>query len=458
MAFKLTEKQSKANDVLGSDAQHILLFGGSRSGKTFLIVRAIVIRALARKSRHAILRFRFNAVKQSIIHQTLPDVMERCFPGVAERSKMDKQDWFYTLPSGSEIWFGGLDDKERTEKILGSEYASLYFNECSQIPYASRNVAITRLAQKVDGLRARAFYDCNPPSDGHWTNKLFIQKRDPISGQPLRNPDDFVAFGPMNPNDNKVNLSADYLKQLEGLSEKDRRRFLLGQWGSANEAALWTVELLEQSRFDGPELPEMARVVVAVDPSGSRGKEDKRSDEVGIVVCGLGQDGKGYVLEDLSGRMAPVEWGRAAVSAFDRYSADCIVAEVNFGGEMVAEVIRTAAREGGVTRSVPFREVRASRGKAVRAEPIATLFEQEKVRLAGYFPVLEDQLCGMTTAGFVGDRSPDRADAMIWGLAHLFPAMTRREESNIAPPRVVLGYAGAKRMPGSSQPKVILRR
>lgn len=455
--FKLTDKQARANQVLGSDAGHILLFGGSRSGKTFLIVRAIVIRALARKSRHAILRFRFNHVKQSIINQTLPDVMERCFPGLAERSKMDKQDWFYTLPNGSEVWFGGLDDKDRTEKILGLEFASLFLNECSQIPYASRNVAVTRLAQKVDGLRTRAYYDCNPPSDGHWTHKLFIQKRDPVSGQPVRNPNDFTAFGPMNPTDNTANLSADYLKQLEGLSERDRRRFLLGQWGSANEAALWTIELLEQSRHEGTELPDMARVVVAVDPSGTSGKEDERSDEVGIVVVGLGQDGKGYVLEDLSGRMPPLEWGRAAVSAFDRYSADCVVAEVNFGGEMVVEVIRTAAREGG-SRPVPFREVRASRGKAVRAEPIATLFEQEKVRLAGYFPVLEDQLCGMTTAGYSGDRSPDRADAMVWGLAHLFPAMTRRDDESRAPPRVVLGYAGAKRAPGSPQPRVILSR
>jgi predicted phage terminase large subunit-like protein len=319
-------------------------------------------------------------------------------------------------------------------------------------------VAITRLAQKVDGLRNKAFYDCNPPSDGHWTHKLFIQKRDPSSGQPIRDPDGYAAFGPMNPTDNAGNLSADYLKQLEGLSERDRRRFLLGQWGSANEAALWTVELLEQSRFEGTELPEMARVIVAVDPSGASGKEDERSDEIGIVVCGLGTDGKGYVLEDLSGRMGPADWGRAAVSAFDRYQADAIVAEVNFGGEMVAEVIRSAAREGGAARPVPFREVRASRGKAVRAEPIATLFEQEKVRLAGIFPVLEDQLCAMTTAGFVGDRSPDRADAMIWGLAHLFPAMTRRDDEFRAPPKVVLGYAGAKRAPGSPQPRVVLSR
>src|SRR5215213_6676566 len=119
-----------------------MLYGGSRSGKTFLIVRAIVTRALAHQSRHACLRYRFNHIKASIVYDTLPKVMALCFPGVAEHSRLDRSDWFYRLPNGSEIWFGGLDDKDRTEKILGQEYASLFLNECSQIPFNSRNMAL----------------------------------------------------------------------------------------------------------------------------------------------------------------------------------------------------------------------------------------------------------------------------------------------------------------------------
>jgi hypothetical protein len=267
--------------------------------------------------------------------------MELCFPGVAANCKLDKTDWYYTLPNGSEIWFGGLDDKERTEKILGQEYATLYLNECSQIPYASRNMAITRLAQKTP-LRLKAYYDCNPPGMAHWTYKLFVEKKDPDRRTPLANPGNYAAIT-MNPKDNEANLPASYLEELQGMSEAMRRRFWLGQFADMSDSALWTMELLDQQRIVDGSLPEMVRIVVAVDPSGVAGEEDKRSDEVGIVVCGLGKDGRGYVLEDISGRMAPAQWGAAAVSAFDRWEADCVVAESNFGGAMVAEIIRSAA-------------------------------------------------------------------------------------------------------------------
>src|ERR1700689_2506866 len=146
--FHLTAKQEQAQEVLNGPAQHILLGGGSRSGKTLLIVRKIIQRALkAPGSRHGILRFRFGHVKQSIVHDTFPKVMNLCFPQV--KYEVNRSDWFATLPGGSEVWFGGLDDKERTEKILGTEFSSLFLNECSQIPYASRNMALTRLAQLV---------------------------------------------------------------------------------------------------------------------------------------------------------------------------------------------------------------------------------------------------------------------------------------------------------------------
>ena len=163
--FKLTEKQEEAQEVLAGNATHGMLFGGSRSGKTFLLVRNVVLRAMkAPRSRHCILRFRFNHIKASIILDTFPKVMEICFPGVT--FNLSKTDWFVGLPNGSEIWFGGLDDKERTEKILGQEYSTIYFNECSQIPQNSHDIAMTRLAQLAETtpgkyLIPRAFYDMN---------------------------------------------------------------------------------------------------------------------------------------------------------------------------------------------------------------------------------------------------------------------------------------------------------
>jgi predicted phage terminase large subunit-like protein len=441
--FLLHKKQQAQIDLIASDATHIMAYGGSRSGKTFGFVRAVLIRALAHKSRHAMLRYRFNHIKASIILDTLPTALLRCFPGVGPNCKLDKSDWYLTLPNGSEIWFGGLDDKERTEKILGQEYATLYLNECSQIPWASRNMAVTRLAQKTP-LRLKAYYDCNPPGMAHWTYKLFVEKRDPDRRTPVANPANYAAIT-MNPKDNEANLPASYLEELQGMSEAMRRRFWLGQFADMSDSALWTLELLDQQRIVDGEVPEMARVVVAVDPSGVAGEEDKRSDEVGLVVCGLGRDGRGYVLEDLSGRMAPAQWGEAAVSAFVRHEADAIVAEENFGGAMVAEIVRSAGAKQGIP--IAYRAVKASRGKVVRAEPIAALFEQQKVSLVGLFPDLEDQLCAMTTAGYVGSRSPDRADAMIWGLASLFPAMTKPDYgiTGRRTPVVTLGHSNMKR-------------
>lgn len=437
----LTERQIEADVLLSSSATHCMLFGGSRSGKTFLIVRKIVTRALEHPSRHAVLRFRFNHLKASIIYDTLPKVMEICFPGAAKESHLDKSDWFYTLPNGSEIWFGGLDDKERTEKILGQEYSSIFLNECSQIPIGSRDIAVTRLAQNT-ALPLKMFYDCNPPSKRHWTHLYFVDKIDPARHQPLASPDNYVAIQ-INPGHNKANLAAGYLEELENLDERKRQRFLLGVFSDDDDTALWTPEMLDNGRLIDKDPPEMQRVIVAVDPSGCSGPEDLRSDEVGIVVCGLGTDGRGYVLEDLSGRFGPDKWKTIVASAFDRWQADAVVAETNYGGAMVREVVRTAVTSDRL--SIPFREVTASRGKHVRAEPIAALFSQGRVSLVGRFQELEYQLCAMTTAGWRGDRSPDRADAMIWGLTAIFPAITSEaRKARNAQPKVILAYQKSK--------------
>lgn len=437
----LTERQTEALPLLKSEATHCMLFGGSRSGKTFLIVREIVGRALSCVSRHCIMRFRFNHVITAIGMDTLPKVMRLCYPGAIEGSKLDKVHWIYALPNGSEIWFGGLDDKERTEKILGQEYATMFLNECSQIPLSSRDIALTRLAQNTD-LDLKMYYDCNPPSKRHWTHLYFIDKIHPARHQPLADPKNYISFK-INPEHNKANLKPEYIQELEQLDERKRQRFLLGIFGDDDETALWTVEILDNGRLIEVEPPEMQRVIIAVDPSGCSGPEDLRSDEVGIVVVGLGTDGRGYVLEDLSGRFGPDRWKTIVASAFDRWRADAVVAETNYGGAMVKEVIRTASADDGL--AIPFREVHATRGKIVRAEPISALFTQGKISLVGRFKELEYQLCAMTTAGFRGDRSPDRADAMVWGFTSLFPAMSREARRPKRTPKVILAYASAKR-------------
>ena len=408
-----------------------MLRGGSRSGKTFLLVRAIIQRAInAPGSRHAIFRFRFNHAKTSIWADTLPKVLKLCFPTL--RVRFDKTDFYVEFPNGSQIWIAGLDDKERVEKILGAEYVTLYFNESSQIPWGSVEMAMSRLAQKCElapeiaqatgrtHLALKAYFDCNPPSKLHWSFQLFRAKLKPGTKEALPNPDDYVEMK-VNPSDNADNLPAEYFEVLASMSAAQRLRFEAGEWASEVNGALWALEDrqteggeipgLDRHRIAQSSLPDMQRIVVAVDPSGTKG--DGGGDDVGIVVAGKGIDGRGYVLEDATCQLSPDGWGRRAVEMYRRHGADRVIGERNYGGAMVEFVVKTA------DRSVPYKEVTASRGKVVRAEPIAALYEQGKVSHVGQFPDLEDQMCNFTSSGFVGEGSPDRADALVWALSEL---------------------------------------
>lgn len=424
-SFKLTPKQVEANELLAGDATHIMLFGGSRSGKTFILTRAVCVRAIkAPGSRHAIVRFRFNAVKNSIVLDTFPKVMRLCFPGV--KYTLNKSDWYVTLENGSEIWFAGLDDKERTEKILGMEFVTIYPNECSQIPYSSIETAITRLAQKAEQqaigdipelpLKPRVYYDCNPPSKAHWSYKIFKEKRHPDTKEPLKNQSDYASMQ-INPKDNQDNLADGYLDTLMAMSARARKRFLDGEYADATPNQLFPEEHIDRWRVIDGIIPEMVRVVIAVDPSGADDADNADNDATGIVVAGLGTDGNAYIGPDLTIKAGPATWGKVATDAYDRHQADAIVGETNYGGAMVGYVIKTCRPRTN------FITVTASRGKVPRAEPFSALYEQGKIRHIGYLSDLEEELAAFSTAGYTGAHSPNRADAAIWALAALFPAI-----------------------------------
>lgn len=410
--FKLTARQEAANKILGSGSTHVLLVGGARSGKTFLIVRALVVRALrCPGARQAILRFRANAARRSLWLDTLPAVMRKCFPRV--KFKLHQQDMYMELPGGSEIWVGGLDDKERIDKILGLEYCGIYFNETSEIPREAILTAQSRLAQKIEGLKNRLYYDLNPGGTGHYTHKLFIEGVSPEEAQkPLRNPADY-AHCFLNPYDNKENLDPGYLQILEDLPARQRQRFLDGKYVAELEGALWTLTMIAQARIARDDLPDLIRIVVAVDPSGARGEYDVKADAIGICVAGMDVDGHLYILEDATGLYSPETWGRLVSEKYSSWKADRVVAEKNYGGDMVRAVIQAH------DRNVSYREVNATRGKVIRAEPIAALYEKGRVHHVGDFHKLEDELTNFTTAGYIGSRSPNAADAAIWALTEL---------------------------------------
>jgi len=212
--------------------------------------------------------------------------------------------------------------------------------------------------------------------------------------------------------DNASNLAPTFLKAVKDKYEGTRlgRQELNAEILDDLPGALWTRDSIDGHRVR--EAPELQRVVISIDPSGTKGDSDD-GDDIGIVVAGLGIDGRAYVLADRTCKLSPDGWGRRAVNAFHEFSGDRIVAERNFGGAMVEHVIKT------IDKTVPYKEVTASRGKVARAEPVAALYEQGRVSHVGSMPELEDQMCQIAPEGYVGEGSPDRADALVWALTEL---------------------------------------
>jgi phage terminase large subunit-like protein len=212
--------------------------------------------------------------------------------------------------------------------------------------------------------------------------------------------------------ENEPNLAPNFVQTLRDRYEGTRlgRQEINAELLSDTPGALWQLDWLDRDRV--AKAPELQRIVVAIDPAVSN---NEGSDETGIIVAGIGADKHEYVLEDLSGRYAPHEWAAKAIDAYRRHKADRIIAEVNNGGAMVEATIRA------VDPLVPFKAVHASRGKVVRAEPIAAMYEQRKVHHVGGFATLEDQMCAFTSDFDRGRSgySPDRVDALVWALTEL---------------------------------------
>jgi phage terminase large subunit-like protein len=266
------------------------------------------------------------------------------------------------------------------------------------------------------------YYDCNPPNKNHWTYRTFILKQSCDTRLSLDRPDDYAWFQ-INPQDNKENLSDNYIQTLEGLSQRLQKRFLKGEFADATPNQLFKEEDIDKWRHISGELPDFVRVVIGVDPSGSGDVDNADNDAIGIVAGALGTDGNAYLLEDNTVKAGPATWGRVTTDTFDRLGGDVVVGEINYGGAMVGSTIQTARPR------TPYKTVTATRGKAVRAEPFSALYEQGKVRHVGNFAELEDELTSFSTVGYLGERSPNRADAWIWVLSELFPAMVKPPKS-----------------------------
>ena len=419
--FRPTTGQIQQARLLESGYLHNMAYGGSRSAKTFGWCWIIANRAYAYKSRHLIMRRHFKDVRQSVGMETWPEMMEICWPGV--EYEVNHTDWFITLEGTNDrtkkrhesvIWLGGLDEGKRTDKVLGREYSTIFVNETSEIlNFRSITTIRTRLAER-SGLKPRFLYDQNPPVKSHWTYKEFELGINPASrDEKVANHKKLYGSVQMNPDQNKQNIAEGYIETiLAGLPERQKERFLRGEYQEDAENALWKIEDIDYYRVS--ELPDgvyLVRIVVAVDPAVT---SKPTSDETGIVVAGKGSDGIYYILADLSALVHVTVWGKITVDAYRHYKADRVLGETNNGGDLVEVNIQN------YDRNVSYGSVHASRGKAKRAEPVAALYPRGLVRHVGTFRYMEDEMTSHEGAlENDSEPSPNRMDALVWAVTEL---------------------------------------
>jgi hypothetical protein len=389
-------------ECLRGASRYKAIYGGRGSAKSWSVARALLLRGARKPLRILCAREFQNSLAESV-HQLLADQVAEL--GLADIYTIRKG--AITGSNGTEFVFAGL--KHHISKIKSFEGVDIVWVEEGQtVSKHSFDVLIPTIRRP--GSEIWVTFNPDLEEDDAW--QRFVVS--PLPGSIVQE---------VNWNDNpwfpdELRLEKDHLKSRDLDAYYNVWE---GRCRSHVSGALWTKEVFAANREAAPEnevkraelLASLRRVVIAVDPSGCAGEEDKRSDEIGIVAAGIGHDGIGRVLEDATGRYSPDGWANKTLQLFDRWKADRIVAEKNFGGAMVESTIRTARK------TAPVRLLTASRGKVQRAEPVAALYAQGRVRHVGQLPELERQYCLFSTGGYVGARSPDHADAAIWGLTEL---------------------------------------
>lgn len=382
-------------------------WGGRASGKSHFMAETLVLRCL--ESWHddgVALRAVSVRETQTSLKESAKRLIEDKIAALGVGAEFDVLVDRIKTPGGGVIIFQGMAD-HTAESIKSLEGFDVAWVEEAQ-SLSGRSLELLR--PTIRKPRSELWFSWNPRRADDPVDKLF---------RGAGRPDDAVVVR-ANYSDNPHLPHEMEMERRECLAKQPNRygHIWLGEYEPQAEGAIWTMQVIEDGRINQSDAPEMTRIVVAVDPNVTDGEH---SDEHGIVVVGLGTDKRGYVLDDLSGRGGPAQWAARAVAAYDKWQADAVVIETNQGGQMCRETLRTARR------SLPVIEVTASRGKHVRAEPIAALYALGQISHVGRFPTLESQMCLMTHAGYAGDGSPDHVDALVWGMTHLFPMVGRRE-------------------------------
>ena len=336
----------------------------------------------------------------AVVASTSADITDTCFEGesgiisvlnrygIYDENSYNRTRSAYTLPNGSRI--KGFS-AEKPDRLRGPQHHGAWCDELAAWEYP----------ETWDQLQFGLRLGTHPQ-----TVVTTTPRPTKIIKELIKDPENIVTRG--STYENADNLAASTLVTLQTKYADTRlgRQELFGEILDDNPGALWTRAMLESARVK--DTPHLIRVVVGIDPAVTSGED---SDSTGIVVAGMTPDGHYYILADYTLKASPQVWAEKAVYAFELHKADRIIAETNNGGDLVVHLLQQ------VKNTIPVKKVTASRGKAVRAEPIAALSEQGKLHMVGYFPELEDELCEYEPG--VSSKSPDRMDAMVWAVTEL---------------------------------------
>ena len=369
--------------------RYTILTGGRGSGKSYHV--AYFLLWLIHEPGHVVLFTRYTLVSAGI------SIMPEFFEKIELLNKLDEfhitKDEIIHKVSGSRIIFKGIKTSSgnQTANLKSIQGVTTFILDEAEELTDYDSFEKIDLSIRQQGITNRVVLVMNPSNKSHWVFTNYINA----------NRDD-VTHVHTTYMDNLANLSESFLEQAERTRQTNPIRYkhiFGGEWLDESEGILWNRMIINQARAD---TYTAKRIVIGVDPATTATMD---SDETGIIVGCIDDNGNGYVLEDLSGRYSPSQWGALVGSAYTRWNADCIVAEKNQGGDMVETILRQHHKTARV------KLVSATKGKAVRAEPIYGLYEQGKVYHVGQFPILEHQ---MVTFNPESGQSPDRVDALVW--------------------------------------------
>ena len=381
------------------NSRYYLVLGGRASGKSFSVSTILVIRLCEPGQRILYTRYTMTSAETSII----PEFREKIeMLGLSSVFEIRQREIINTQTDSS-ILFSGIKESSgnQTAKLKSlTGITSWVLEEAEEL---DDEEIFDKIDMSVRALTAknRIILILNPSWKTHWIYRRFYE--------PYMIPEEYNGVvGPVchihtTYEDNIRNLPPDILQIIEERKRTNYQKYLhidRGHWATEITGALWTYDMIAAARVW--QIPDLRRIVVAVDPAVTA---SETSDETGIIVGGIDYNDHIYILADRSLIGTPLEWARAVVAAYTDYGADRVVAEVNQGGDLVEANIRM------VDKTLAYKAVRASRGKRIRAEPVAALYEQGRVHHIGRFAELEDQLC---TWSPLSDDSPDRLDALVW--------------------------------------------